>query len=63
MGEVYRATDTKLGRTSRFGKRVRSTSTVRPVLLQIQERGGDQSGDRVIPGKNYAATPKMVWMN
>ena len=35
----------------------KSLETRSRVLLQILERGGDQSGERVIPGKNYAATP------
>jgi hypothetical protein len=29
------------------------------VLLQIPGRGGEWSGECVVPGKSYAATPKM----
>ena len=39
------------------------TNSLHSVLLQIPERGGERSGERVVPGKSYAATPKMAWMN
>jgi phage terminase large subunit-like protein len=42
---------------------VRSGEEVWRVLLQIRGPKASVGGEGFMPGKNYAATPKIVWMN